>query len=126
MFEKNNLDTCHVVLDCYVTPNTKFHFDLMLFHLTQDLRRPEKILLVTIKKKKNSFTFYFTLNTIVFLVDLKAKTEKKLKLFSIDQNLFCLFWGPRIKLKKLIFRKFPFWHLLFEEKGSYLQIYFYF
>ena len=43
------LATCHVVVDCYGTPNPKFNFVLLLFHLAQGLARPQKILPVTLK-----------------------------------------------------------------------------
>ena len=43
------LCTCHVVVDCYGTPNPKFYFDLLLFHLAQGLKRPQKMLPVTLK-----------------------------------------------------------------------------
>ena len=43
IFEKN-LGTWHVVVDCFGTLNLKFYFDLLLFHLAQDLTKPQKIL----------------------------------------------------------------------------------
>ena len=48
-FLKKYLGTCHVVVDCYGTPNPKFYFDLLLFHLAQGLKRPQKMLPVTLK-----------------------------------------------------------------------------
>ena len=41
-FLKKNLGTCHVVVHCSGTPNPKFYFDLLLFHLTHVLTRPQK------------------------------------------------------------------------------------
>ena len=56
---KNILDTCHVVLDCNGTLNTKCHFDLLLFHLAQGLRVTETILPVTLKSANQVFTSHF-------------------------------------------------------------------
>ena len=53
IFEEKNLGTCHVVLcSLYWTPNPKFHFDLLPFHLAQSLTvtGPQKFLPVSLKK----------------------------------------------------------------------------
>ena len=73
-FMKTILDTCHVVLDCYGTPNLKFHFDLLLIHLVLSLRGPKKILPVTLKSAKKCFHIFksCTWNKISSLVYEKA------------------------------------------------------
>ena len=38
-FLKNNFGTLHVVVDCSGTPNPKFYFHLLLFHLAQGLTK---------------------------------------------------------------------------------------
>ena len=59
LFLTKNLGTCYVLVDCFGTPNPKFHFDLLLFHLAQGLTGPQNILLATLKslRKKMFFTF---------------------------------------------------------------------
>ena len=82
-FLRKNLGTCHVVLVCCGTPNPKFHFDLLLFHLMQGLTGPQKILSLTLKSAKLNFSFNIfngcTGIEICSLVYLKYKKEEKLK-----------------------------------------------
>ena len=57
--ERKNLGTCHVVVDCSGTPNSKFYFNLLLFHLAQGFTRPQKTPKISKKDiksaKKNLF-----------------------------------------------------------------------
>ena len=63
IFGEKNLGTCHVVVNCHEchgTPNPKFHFGLLLFHLAQGLTVPQQILPVTLKSAKQSLKMYLT------------------------------------------------------------------
>ena len=76
IFERKKLGTCHVVVDCYGTPNPKFHFDLLLFHLAQGFTRPQK----TPKIHETKFVTYLkakneeTLEKIFFKICFRLKT----------------------------------------------------
>ena len=90
--ERKNLGTCHVVVNCHEchvvvnchechgTPNPKFHFGLLLFHLAQGLTVPQQILPVTLKSAKKSLKMYWLHLKNCSLVYLKAKIEEKLNL----------------------------------------------
>ena len=84
-FWRKKLGTCHVVVDCYGTPNRKFYFDLLLFHLAQALTRSRKITKIPKKRPKistqnffNNIFKCFTRIKICSLFYLKAKNEKHL------------------------------------------------
>ena len=66
---KKNLDTCHVVLNCYGTPNPNFYFDLLLFNLAQGLRVPETIFPLLLKLAKTNLK-----NSQMFRVAPEAKS----------------------------------------------------
>ena len=116
-FWKKNLGTWHVVVDCFGTLNLKFYFDLLLFHLAQDLTKPQKILKKP-KKHQNQpknalFNIFkgFTWNKICSLFYSKAKNEEKLPKFFL---YFCLGKIPVSPfLRKKITKNFKFWILFF-------------
>ena len=94
------LDTCHVVLNCCGTPNPKFQYEMLLFHLAQCLR-------VTLKSAHTKMLFEIfkdcAKNKFCSLVCLKAQNDEKLNKFSFfffwaGQKPFCPFWGPIRKL----------------------------
>ena len=118
------LDTCHVVLNCCETPNPKFQYEMLLFHLAQCLR-------VTLKSAHTKMLFEIfkdcAKNKFCSLVCLKAQNDEKLNKFSFfffwaGQKPFCPFWGPKIKFKLKLFPKFSPGRLFLEVKGNYLQI----
>ena len=88
---KKNLGTWHVVVDCFGTLNLKFYFDLLLFHLAQDLTKPQKIL----KKPK------------------KHQNQPKNALFNIFKGLpetkFVPYFIQKLKMK----RSFPNFFYIF-------------
>ena len=113
---KKNLGTWHVVVDCFGTLNLKFYFDLLLFHLAQDLTKPQKILKKP-KKHQNQpknalFNIFkgFTWNKICSLFYSKAKNEEKLPKFFLyffrSKTGFAIF-------EKKITKNFKFWILFF-------------
>ena len=95
---KKNLGTWHVVVDCFGTLNLKFYFDLLLFHLAQDLTKPQKILKKP-KKHQNQ-------PKMLYLTFLKVLPETK----------FVPYFIQKLKMK----RSFPnFFYILFRSKTGF-------
>ena len=85
-WRKKNVGTWHVVVHCSGTSNSKFYYDLLLFHLAHGKTRLQKTPKIPKKGLKSAHTQIlfdifkgFTWNKICSLFDLIAKKEEKLE-----------------------------------------------
>ena len=105
-FLEKILGTCHVVVDCYGTPNPKCYFDLLIFHLAQGFTRPQKTPKIPKKGIKSAHTKFkyifkeFIWNKMCSLFYLKAKMKRNSKFFKtfFRSNTILLF----LKNKKIL------------------------
>ena len=115
-FLKNNLGAFHVVVDYYGTSNTKFYFDLLIFHPAHGKRRTQKKPLKSLKRPKISKNKYY-------LTFLKVSPETKcFPYFIIKLKMI----SPFLKNKKQYLTnskfKFYFWQSFFDARWRFLQI----
>ena len=68
------MGTCHIVVYCFGTPNPKFHFDLLLFHLAQGLKNTKQYLfhLPTLQFHLLISNFHLPAKTSIFLPKLQS------------------------------------------------------
>ena len=60
IFENNCGHIACCIVDCSGTPNPKFHFDLLLFHMEHGLTRPQKTPIIHKKGLKSAQQIFFT------------------------------------------------------------------
>ena len=110
-FRNKNLATCHVVVDCYGTPNPKCHFDVLL-HLKKN------VFLSLLKSKnwrdtQNKFVFPLSKSKTVLPVfeKLKKNTKHTLILKFLCDNCSLMYKKGFCKFSKTYHFKVPviFW-----------------
>ena len=94
---RKNLDTSHVVLNCYGTLNPKFHFEILYCFLIWRRAAEKFDCYPKMGKKKKTFLEPAPEGNVFFDFK-KAKNKEKLKklvFYCLDQKQFCPFWREK-------------------------------
>ena len=110
------LGTCHVVVDCYGTPNPKFYFDLLLFtYFSQHDMCPnfffknQSTLLYTVQ------CTYIVIQILYSLPPICDSVRNQANLHSMQSNLSKLDFPPFVRKWKTFLKSYESWNMNTEQ-----------